>query len=537
MSGVTNFGGRRYTEPGVGARVISGVPATTPNPSAGIVLLIDTGSGAGFGAGAGVLGQLASGKQALQKFRDLAELRKKVRGGLHYDLAAYLLTPGGAGTAGASEVQILRACATGAATITIAIGSDTLKVHPLAEGVGANGALSGDTLTRGLAARVVRGSLDANKVQLRFFQGDYAGADEYGIPYNGFAQADSAQLQLAQSPELTNTAALVQWMLTDKTFRSSFAYEPTGSTSSTTVINNTNLLAALGWKLATGGTETYSTEALKKALEVVSEGAHTYVLADRWGADSTTGAASAENGLLVAALEDAPFPRFVVIAGGSTPAEFDAGVSAAVASSYDQRGVIVVDGGCQVDGPSSYGLLARSSLYTAATVLGRKCGMAAQESVTHKPLGRIKGIINDLGPEARARALQAGVLHLKEIAVEGGGTAFAVNQGINTLQKNTELLNPDGQSYDWAEEAINSALINRLQLKAGIRFVGRSKAEATLSDVLTWTQSELQDAKKEGLILRYFDVTAKREADTWFVEFGFESNGPINKLFFTAAKV
>jgi hypothetical protein len=549
MATSTTFGGRRRIEPGAFAEIKSGVTAPPPSVSPGIAMLIDTGTGAGFGGGSGIAGALVSGKRAVYDFPDLASFRDFVRGGQHWDLARALFDPGPNGEPGITKLQYVRAATTTAATGTQAFtgsGMGSFVYKPRAEGAGANGATNatGQNLTLGFGHRLEAGTVDPTKLTISFWVGTYKGADGNGKPWDGVT-ADKAKARLlVRSDEFSTCAQLLAWAANNPTFQRHFVLGAS-TTSTTTLVAATQLTAfatatsaTYGYMLATGGTTDYSTDTtlLAQVLGVVDESPNTFFLSDQ------AGATTANLSILAHILNDARFPKFLFAAGGDNHAAFtgSSSTSTGYAAIYDSANVVVTHSACEVDSPDRTGLLQRSALWTAAYVLGRTAGLPPQTPVTYKAIG-VKGIVDELTRTDREIALQAGVLHVKYDSDLG----FIVNQGVNTLQDNSRLNNPDGTSHDLALMRIDSMLVNELQTNAKLRgFVGSSSGQTTDAELVSFTQGYLQsrtaNPTRDGLILEYGGVTVTRPEDApdaRHVSFWYRTNGPVNKVLFTGYKV
>ena len=105
----------------------------------GNALIIDNGLGAAYGSGAGVQGELAEKKDAIQRINTKDDYRKMVAGGILYSLTEPLFEPNGSAFPGVSQVTYIRAASTTAAIIDYTFENATLEVKCRHEGLVGNG--------------------------------------------------------------------------------------------------------------------------------------------------------------------------------------------------------------------------------------------------------------------------------------------------------------------------------------------------------------------------------------------------------------
>ena len=138
-----------------------------------------------------------------------------------------------------------------------------------------------------------------------------------------------------------------------------------------------------------------------------------------------------------------------------------------------------------------------------------------------------------LGLKQREKALKYGVIHNRTVP----GIGNVVNQAINTLQNNTQLINPDGTSPEISIMRIGAQLNKELILNMRPLFVGNNWGKASPADVKTYVEGYLLGktvtSNQDNLILSFKNVTVRLIDDYYDIKYGFVPNGPINKLFVT----
>ena len=118
---------------------------------------------------------------------------------------------------------------------------------------------------------------------------------------------------------------------------------------------------------------------------------------------------------------------------------------------------------------------------------------------------------------------------------------FVINEGLATIQNNTNMVNEDGTSCEIQIMRIAAQLNKEIFYNAKIQlFGGELKANRnTLSklDVKNFVEGYLQRRCAtdvvDNLILNYQSVTVEVVQDAYYVTYGFVPNFPVNKLFFT----
>jgi len=229
---------------------------------------------------------------------------------------------------------------------------------------------------------------------------------------------------------------------------------------------------------------------------------------------------------------ESEFKKFLII-GGSDNATNLVAQSKTPAATYDSRYAVIVHGGTEVPYELNPELLiSKPSIYKAAQVVGRLSGLQPQESITWKDLFITKEQ-HVLTKNERVDLLQSGVLHTKAV-----GPSIVVNQGVNTKQDNTYLISVDGSSHEISIERISAQLNRTLQEGAAKLFIGSTLSTVQEADLVEYTESVLKKnlaipGIQDGLIVFYGNISATLTGSTWNVEYDFQANSPINKVFHT----
>lgn len=409
------------------------------------------------------------------------------------------------------------------------------------------GGIDNFILSKGFAGLMKAGPnanlVTPDKFVIEFWAGNYRGLDSLNtFPWDGVSAESSIEETLVISDEFSNIKEFIDWAKQSSRFNEWF--ELTASTVvGSGLVNNADLVANIDYNLAAGGTETYSAANLKTALDVIKELDYTFCLADNWGVNLTTGAKSANNlKILDHILTTARFQKYMVVAGGYDENQFNTTTgSVGVAEFYNQSRVIVIHGGVKFVKNDNSGFLNFDSIYKAAAVLGRICGLEPQVPVTFKNIS-FDADIHEMTDNERVLALKKGVLHTK---YDSDLQAFIVNQGITSTQKNKFLVNEDGSSHEVSIERIAAQLNKEIEVNAKIQLLGQQNGvnRATLSPevVKNWLKGYLTGKTatdtKDNLITYFQNVTVKVEGDSYFINYEFEPNFPVNKLFFTGLMI
>lgn len=550
------FEGKRTIIPGAYSAIKSGIKNPALSLEFGNCLIIDTGSGAGFGGGAGINGTLKSGQDSISTFDDIRNFRNFVRGGLWWLLGGPLFFPGGGASGGVSSLTYIKAATTVPAEIELLFGaqedsdSDTdssndgnIVVQVRDEGVVGNGVLTGDVLTQGYGAKIIVGQSDPTKFIVQFWRGTYKGLDtaiSSGVPFDGIAAADTVAELVVQSPEVATVQELVTWM--QNTNGVGFAFNEFFKIKSYTLGSVTDEILSQditnGYELAVGGTESFSASDLADALDAIADVNYDFILADKWGTD-----ARHANNLTIQSwiTTTAKIKPDLYVAAGSTVGEFNGGVgsSVSVAQAYNSQYVTVVHGGAKKIDIGGQAFKEYQSIYKAAVILGREAGMEPQIPLTFKGLG-IEGELHSLTTKEVTTALDEGVL----VSRLDNGT-FDVVRGINTLQNNSFLVNPDGTTYSKQLARIIRQLNKEIVVNARQTLLkkpnGSNRNTLSPEDVKAWLEGYLSSKTAtdidDNLILSFQNVTVEVSGDKYDVTYSFVPNFEVSFLVFTGVMI
>lgn len=313
---------------------------------------------------------------------------------------------------------------------------------------------------------------------------------------------------------------------------------PTVNTATTSVtggIISADVTNNPGYQLFAGGTETYTADAMQKALTAIRELDYTFILATEYG---TIEAATSENNFAlfehILPTGNAKFTKFLVIPGGYDDAEFED--SKEIAATYDSQQAIVVHSG--------YGLTRRGGefklydqLDQAARILGRGCGLEPQTPWTFKSLG-IDKLTHAISIDEEEEAIAAGVLAPK---YDDDLKSFVIGLDVNSLQNNEFFINDDGTSYNIAVNRIKAQLNKEIIIEGKKRFFsgesGPNRNTISEQEIIDWVdkkflKSRVADDNKDNLILGYKNILVTREEDNYYVSYEFIPNTEIKAIVF-----
>lgn len=535
------FNNRRVILPGAYSTIKSVVKNPPAQLDYGSICIIDTGSGASFGGGAGIQGALANGKDAVYVLDDIQQFRDFAKGGLWWLLADPMFNPA-RGVNGVSRVFFVRACTTTPAEITFSptgggTAGGSLILQCRDEGVIGNGVQSAsNVLTKGYAGRLTAGVDDPAKFVFALWRGTFKGLASDGIPYDGIPSGETTPELLTKSPEFSNMSELITWAEGDLVLNNLFNIK-TKIITGTGVLTSADLTLYPGNILATGGVENYSAEnALQDALDAVKDLAFTFFIADQWG-DEAQGVNN--TAIINHIYNSARFEKMMIVGGGADQTKFEqTNGSIPIAKYFDSDRVIVCHGGVKKKSVSSgTGFRIFPSIYKAAVVLGRICGIAPQIPITFKNIS-IDGEVHSLNDRQKEKCLENGVLGTYFDYDNGW---FQVLQGVNTLQKNNNLLNPEGTTFSIQLRRITSQINRELEvnikkeLLADPNGVNRNTLSAAyLRDwVIGYLQLKTATTTSDNLIISFRNVMVERNQDAYFVQYEVEANTEITKVFVT----
>jgi hypothetical protein len=516
------FNGKIYKLPGAYAMTTANVGTASTATSYGDVLIIDTGSNAGYAGGAGITGTTSQGSDNIYHFRNDGEMRNFFKAGPWYSNAARLFNPS-TSSSGVSSVYYVSARETVAPTFEVPYGSstDVITITLRDEGEWANGVIVGGKLSKGYKASLAAGTRDASKFQLVISVSTFSGVrTEDGIPYNEMEQKDCSDSVVIVSPEVATVEELKSWADRDATFNAGFVW--TSGTSGTFEAAN------IGEVLATGGTEAYSLTHLDQVFEAAKDLNVSFILCDKYGSN----APSAINTAVVGFAKNQRFDTITFVAANSSKGDFSASISAAKYFNSDY--VCVVHGGYKGPSGVTYNKLRDwGALEHTCLVLGRIAGLAPQLPPTFKEI-TVSGLTHNLTAYEKEDALDAGLL---TTYYDQDMQATVILKGVNSLQNNNLLVNPDGSSpmisirrvaAQVNKELIIDSKAELLTQKNGVTIVTLPEAV-----VLSWVNTKLGQKAGRGLISKFQNVQIERQQDAYFVSYEFQPAYEINFIFFT----
>lgn len=529
MATVVNFHGKNYIEPGSYAATVYNPTSVVNVAEFGNVMIIDTGlamNGAyEYAGGSGVQGELAQGLKSVYEFTNYEDFLAFMGGGLVGDIANKIFTPLD-GAAGAPKLYYVRAAKTTCATLTATIsGSNALVLKCKNEGIVGNGVKVDDVLKVGYGAQIVAGET-ADTFKLQVFRGSFMGVDDAGEAFGAKSLADAVPNLIAESGDLTTLQELYDWARSNKQMLANFVVSMTG--------DGETELAAVALTLATGGTTEYmgGTE-YADVLEAIAELDVTFFLTTNLNAANGKGTDAATNGKLFTFLKQtAKFTEFMVVPGGEDDTDLfgDTNSSESIAKYFNSGQVVCVHGAPIVTRKDQNGTKQLHTIYLAAAIVGLNAGMAAQTPLTFKRVG-YQSFAYDLKKRERERALQAGIMHVRNVS-----GYWCVNQGVTTLLDNKKTIADDGQSFELSVELIKAQLNKELILEGQTRFTGQTAAQASPQSVKNFTETKLASLVaypgNDNLLISWKNVKVVAKNSDYFITYDFVPNVPVNKTFF-----
>lgn len=535
------FGNKQITLPGAYSRILSGETSPARTLDYSKTLIVDTGVyGANWGGGSGIDGENFQGLDSVYKFDTLAEFRSFIKGGMFWKIAEGLFIPDYTNPAstGISQLLYVRAAKTTSATLTFTTtAGGTFEVKTLDEGLGANGKLSAaGNLIQGYGYTLEAREDDPAKWIMKFYVSSFTGYAADGYPIGETPEDQASPTMVLQSPEFDTIGTLIDWAKSDSNFANLFVLTENAEEEGDGKVTQSDVTTALAGKdyvLATGGTETYNTDNLTKALEAVTGLDYSFIMTDQFGDNAD----SALNSQVLAHINSqAKYTHFMFVGGYDDSANFSKSID--LAKGFNSEVVQLVHGGAGMTSGIT-GVKTRwwGVMYNLCCVLGRTAGKPPYIPVTNKTIGvdKLKHTLNDT---EKKKALDAGLL----VTVYNDYTNnFVVLQGVNTLQDNKVLFNSNGQSHSIQFMRIVAQINKELVVNASIDLLGQENGVNvnTLSAgaVKDWTvaylQSRVANEAQDNLLLSFKDVLVTRQEDAWFVTYKIVVNNEINKLFFT----
>lgn len=540
MAQIVYFDGKKFIEPVVYSKIISGVINPPVQQEYGTVLIIDCGDGAGYGSGKGA--RTNGSDNTLQDFiyevNSVQEILSHFKGGKWYDVAKKLYDPA-PGQSGAKKTYIVHARDTVEGSLTLTF-TDTkqLKFKTVDEGLIANGDITtvAGKLLKGYAVKLVAGTIDTSLFKLQFHIGTYKGKDTNNYEYskdNAANAANNPQL-IIESDEFDAFQDFIDWANANETFQEWFVLDPTSDDDGTVVTADLTLLA--GFNVFAGGTENYSDEALANILTEIKELNYTFVICDEVGATT-------DSLLILSHIinETANYKKFLYVAGFDTKAlrgnASSSGntTSIGAAKLFNSQYANVVHGFIYEPdylNESAFPTIKvqKGAIYKMAMLVGRKAGLLPNQTATYKTLGVVMEGDPLEDKNDRELFIQYGVIHTRRTN-EGN----VVNMDINTLQgsRNLNLFNDDGSSYQNSVmqiiEQVNKTIVANLTPK----IIGQSRSTKSKAQVIADLNLELSGLSDQNLIISFQNSTAERKGSKWYLRYKFEADTPYDGVFST----
>lgn len=529
MATVVNFQGKDYIEPGSYAATVYNPTSVTNVANFGNVMIIDTGLSINgtyeFAGGSGVKGKLNQGLKSVYEFQSYEDFLAFMGGGLVADIAEKMFTPI-QGAAGIPKLYYVRAATTVPASIVLTFSAgNTITLECKNEGIVGNGVAVEGVLKAGYSGKIIAGST-VDKFKLQIYRGTFKGVDADGEPFGVYGLANANPVLVVESPEFANQGQLFAWAQSNKSILSHFVVSTAGAEAT--------VLKAIDTVLASGGTTVFNADGeYDEVLEAISELDVTFFLCTNLNAADGKGVDVATNAKLFTFLKtEAKFKQFMVVPGGEDDSDLfgEANTSQAIAKFYDSSQAIVAHGAPLVVRKDRNGTKKLSTIYFAADVIGLNAGGSPQTPITFKRIG-YQSFVYDLKKRERENALQAGILHARNIS-----GFWCINQGITTLLENKNTYAADGQSFELSIELIKAQLNKELILEGQVRFIGQTAAQASPESIKNFAETKLSSfvayPGNDNLLITWKNVKVTALNGDFFISYDFVPNIPVNKTFF-----
>lgn len=398
-----------------------------------------------------------------------------------------------------------------------------------------SGGVTGTLLTRGVGAKMIAGVVDTSKFILQFYRGTFRGLDTQvsnGDPWDGIAETSTVAELIAQTPEFSNISELISWAQTDPLAYSLFNLS-SYSTFGTGAITSADLAVNLSYKLATGGTETFSSTYLNTVLDNLTDLNFDFILADAWGAN-----ARSANNLTIQAwiLNEAKVKPDLYVGGGINSTKWSGTSTSSndLAVAFNDENVTLVHGGDRRVSADGTKLKDFDSIHHAAFLMGREAGVQPQIPLTFKSIG-IDGVLHSLTDKEATFGLDRGVLMTRL-----SGNTFSVIKGVNTLQTNKFLVNTDGTTHSKQLKRIKRQLNKELIVNLTELLKkpdGSNRNTLNVSDVKAFVEAYLNSKVatnlQDNLIISYQNVDVTVTGDTMYITYAVVPNFEISVILVT----
>lgn len=536
MATTVVFGNKVCKLPGSYARVVSGIPRETPLASYNNFLLIDAGFGNGFNSLKGIKG---NGKECIFAL-DEEQANYFVKGGPLEPVIAALFHPDDENDKpGISTLYLIKAASTTQAQASASGGTVSLfggvitatSLKTIEHGVICNTYPTSITKVADLKtgfALVCKYDKDLEKAWVEVWEGSYRGTN-YGGFTIGDVEANSTPVLVYKSRKCSTPAELVAYLNNPAAGFTNY-FEIVGLIKTADTFGSSNIEELTK---VSGATETYINTA-SDLSEILG-----YTLDSDYSCMMVAEANGATNFLAIALdhiINNAKGIKQIITAKAN---QEDAIL---LAKENDNDALIVTaNQGKNKSKVSSTGFINHDALVTAAKIGGRIFGLSPEIPGTLKSLG-FDGMVTEPSDADLENMLDAGVITPYYDSDLG---YFAMSQAVNSLQKNTELINDDCSTFSIQCKRILAQTVKNLVKQSKIDFWG-SKGEdkaankANLSEayVKAWTETQLSRLsvapnKTENNYLITYEVTKVEIVQDYInVYLAVTVNGEITKVFF-----
>lgn len=344
------------------------------------------------------------------------------------------------------------------------------------------------------------------KFKVRIYHSTFKGIDSLNnVPYDNVILAKSKPTLIAESPEVSTIQQVVDWASSDSRVTQGFIVSSTITTTGGALLLAD---ASNNYILAAGGGEEYSDAAFTTAINQAKQLGCNFFLSTQSGAN----AIGDHNDQLKELVRTGKYERFLYIAGGSTRVEYSS-ISQPTAEHFDAEEVVLVHGdGLQLVGLNKF--KRRSVLYKTANIVGRLCGLETYTPVTFKRLS-LDAEYDPLTDDEIEVANDYGVLTCYKDDELG---YLVVQLGINTLQINSDFVNPDGTTYSIQLSRIKAELNKQLSIYLKKKFFssqtsGPNRHTISTEELISATDSFLKSkhaipGQQDNMLLSHQNITA-----------------------------
>ena len=537
MATTVVFGNKICKLPGSYARVVSGVPRETPLASYNNFLLIDVGFGNGFNSLKGIKG---NGKECVFALNE-EEANYYVKGGPLEFVINGLFHPAN-NKPGISTLYLIKGATTTQAIVTPSgtpavvslfggiITADSMKT--VEQGVICNTYPVNITdvadLKKGFAL-VCKYDKDLQKAWIEIWEGSYRGTNYSGYEV-GNTEENSVPVLIYKSKKCTTPAELVSYLKNPTTGFSNY-FEVTNLATSASTFGSSNINELIK---TSGATETYISTAaeLSDILGYTLDSDYSCMMVAE--ANETTT-------LLATALDhivnEAKGIKMIITA------KADVADAKLLAIESDSDSLIVTTNrGKNKNKVSPTGFIEHDALVTAAKVAGRIFGLSPEIPGTLKSIG-FDGLVEEPSDVELENLLDAGVITPYYDSDLG---YFALSQAVNSLQRNTELINDDCSTFSIQCKRILAQVVKNLIKQSKIDFWGSNNSEDKIANktnlseayVKAWTETQLNKLsvapnKTENNYLINYEITKVEIVQDYInVYLAVTVNGEITKVFF-----